>query len=329
MYRKDLDSLLKKSAPRAVLLYGESDFLIHYYSLKIAKQITEPSNKTTFYYSDYDFRAVMDILGQSSLFGDENLVVLKLDKKLPKKEIDSLLNAISHNANNSLIVEFYRSDSKTNAEYSQDFRTFASAFKGDGVIDVRFFAPNFYESLALLRERANELNLKIEDRLLGVILDLQNNDLSIAHNELEKFTIFDTPISVDDIHRLCYGLGSVSIDELYNAIFDKKDAYDILQKIQEEGLDDMEILRDMERYFYQLFLFFAYIKSNGSPNAKDILGFAPPQMIVDKIAARSIRIKEGGYQSIFEIFRKWRNASMRGEKNFSLSVLIKLQAYIR
>lgn len=329
MYRKDLDSLLKKSSPRATLLYGESDFLIHYYSLKIAKQITDAANKTTFYYSDYDFRAVMDILGQSSLFGDESLVVLKLDKKLPKKEIDSLLNAIAHNASNSLIVEFYRSSSKTNAEYSQDFRTFASAFKGDGVIDVRFFAPNFYESLALLKERANELNLKVEDRLLGIILDLQNNDLGIAYNELEKFTIFDTPISIDDIHRLCYGLGSVSIDELYNAIFDKKDAWDILQKIQEEGLDDMEILRDMERYFYQLFLFFAYIKSNGSPNAKDILGFAPPQMVVDKIAARSIRIKEGGYQNIFEIFRKWRNASMRGEKNFSLSVLIKLQAYIR
>lgn len=329
MYRKDLDSLLKKSSPRVALLYGESDFLIGYYSLKIAKQITEASNKTTFYYSDYDFRAVMDILGQSSLFGDESLVVLKLDKKLPKKEIDSLLNAISNNANNSLIIEFYRSDSKSNAEYSQDFRTFSSAFKGDGVIDVRFFAPNFYESLALLRERANELNLKIEDRLLGVILDLQNNDLGIAHNELEKFTIFDAPISIDDIHRLCYGLGSVSIDELYNAIFDKKDAWDILQKIQEEGLDDMEILRDMERYFYQLFLFFAYIKSNGSPNAKEILGFAPPQMIVDKIAARSIRIKEEGYQGIFEIFRKWRNVSMRGEKNFSLSVLIKLQAYIR
>lgn len=329
MYRKDLDLLLKKTSPRAALLYGESDFLIRYYSLKIAKQITDISNRVTFYYSDYDFKGVMDILGQSSLFGDESLVLLKLDKKLPKKEIDSLLNAISHNPNNSLIIEFYRSDSKSSAEYAQDFRTFASAFKGEGVIDVRFFAPNFYESLALLKERASELSLRIEDRLLGVILDLQNNDLAIAHNELEKFTILSTPVTLDDIHRLCYGLGSVSIDELYSAIFDKKDPWSILQKIQEEGLDDMEILRDMERYFYQLFLFFAYIKSNGSPNAKDILGFSPPQMIVDKIAARSIRIKEEGYQKIFEIFRKWRNASMRGEKNFSLKVLIKLQAYIR
>ncbi|PAF54367.1 hypothetical protein BKH42_00155 [Helicobacter sp. 13S00482-2] len=329
MYRKDLDTLLKKSSPKATLLYGESNFLISYYSAKIAKKITDKSNKTTFYYSDYDFRSVMDILGQSSLFSDESLVVLKLDKKLPKKEIDSFLNAISMNANNSLIIEFYRSDSKTSAEYAQDFRTFASAFKGEGVIDVRFFDPNFYDCIALLRERANELNLDIEDRLLGVILNLQNNDLSIAYNELEKFTIFDKPITIEDIHKLSYGLGSVGIDELYNAIFDKKDALSLLWKIQEEGLDDIEILREMERYFYQLFLFFAYIKSNGSPNAKDILGFAPPQAIVDKLASRAIRIKEEGYQKIFELFRKWRNVSMRGQKNFSLNVLIKLQVYIR
>ncbi|MDO7252853.1 DNA polymerase III subunit delta [Helicobacter cappadocius] len=329
MYKKDLDKLLEKSFPRATLLYGESNFLISYYSEKIARKITDKSNKTTFYYSDYDFRSVMDILGQSSLFGDESLVVLKLDKKLPKKDIDGLLNAIAVNTNNSLIIEFYRSDSKTNAEYAQDFRTFASAFKGQGVIDVRFFAPNFYECIALLRERANELNLDIQDRLLGVILNLQSNDLSIAHNELEKFTIFDRSISIEDIHKLSYGLGSVSIDELYNAIFEKKDALEILHKIQEEGLDDIEILREMERYFYQLFLFFAYIKSNGTPNAKDILGFSPPQIIVDKLASRAIKIKEEGYQKIFEMFRKWRNVSMKGEKNFSLSVLIKLQAYIR
>ncbi|PAF42038.1 DNA polymerase III subunit delta [Helicobacter sp. 11S03491-1] len=329
MYKKELESLLKNSFPRAALLYGESDFLIKYYSDKIASKITDPFNKITFYYSDYDFKAVMDILGQSSLFGDESLVVLKLDKKLPKKEIDAMLKAIVLNRHHFLVIEFYQADSKSNAEYAQDFRTFASSFKGTEVIDVRFFAPSVYESQIFLKERANALNLKIDDRLLGIILNLQNNDLGIAYNELEKFTIFDTPITLEEIHQLSYGLGSVRIEDLYEAIFNKKDFFEIYEKMQEEGLDEFQILREMEKYFYQLFLFFAYIKSNGQPNPKEILGFSPPQIIVETLASRAIRIKEEGYQKIFELFQKWRNANMKGGKNIGLHALIKLQAYIR
>ncbi|PAF48668.1 hypothetical protein BKH41_05200 [Helicobacter sp. 12S02232-10] len=333
MYKKDLDLFLQKSLPRATLLYGESEFLIKYYSDKIALKITESSNKTTFYYSDYDFKAVMAILGQSSLFGDVSLVVLKLDKKLSKKEIDEMLHALIRNQENALIIEFYRSESRSNAEYAQDFKALSASFKNSSLgslgIEVRFFTPNFRESIALLKERASALNLTIEERLLGVILGMQNNDLGIAYNELEKFCILDSPITFEDIQKLSYGLGSVSIDDLYDAIFNKKDIFEIYEKIQEEGLEELQLLREFERYFYQLFLFFAYIKSHGSPNAKDILGFAPPQMMVEKLASRSIRIKEEGYRRIFELFGKWRNATMRGEKNASLHFLIKLQAYIR
>ncbi|PAF52227.1 DNA polymerase III subunit delta [Helicobacter sp. 13S00477-4] len=333
MYRKELDSLLQKFTPKASLLYGESIFLIKYYSDKIASKITTSSNKTTFYYSDYDFDSVMNLLGQSSLFGDKNLVVLKLDKKLSKKETDSMFQAIALNTQNSLIIEFYQSESKSNAEYAQDFRNFAAGFKnaqlGKDVIEVRFFNPSFYECIALLKERSNNLNINIDERLLGTILTIQNNDLGIAYNELEKFTLLDSSPTIEDVQRLCYGLGSVSIEELYDAIFDKKNIFEILERLQEEGLDELQILREMERYFYQLFLFFAYIKSYGTPNAKDILGFSPPPLIVQKIAGRSIRIKEEGYRYIFEVFRKWRNANMRGEKNMVLNALIKLQAYIR
>lgn len=329
MYRKELNFLLKTSTPRATLLYGESNFFIKYYSDKIATKITIPANRTIFYYSEYDFKTVMEILGQSSLFGDENLVILKLDKKLPKKEIDEMLKAIMKNAQNSLIIEFYHSESKSDAEYAQDFRAFAGTFKGNGVVEVRFFTPSFYEAIALLKEKVEVLELDIDDRLLNMILTLQNNDLDIAYNELEKFRIFNRPITIEDIQKLCYGLGSVSIDEFFDTLFDKKDFVDVYEKMQEEVSDELQILREMERYFYQLFLFFAYIKTYGVPNAKEILGFNPPQNIVEKLASRAIRIKEEGYQEIFERFRKWRNASMRGEKNASLSALIKIQAMIR
>ncbi|PAF46511.1 hypothetical protein BKH46_07145 [Helicobacter sp. 12S02634-8] len=344
MYKKELDHLLAKCSlsnpskptplPRAVLLYGESDFLIGYYARKIAELTTsDPSNKTTFYYSDYDESVVIETLSQNSLFGDMNLVVLKLDKKPPKKDIDTMLEALKRNQNNALIIEFYRADSRSSAEYAQDFRALAASFKtsilGALAIEVRFFMPSFQESIALLKERVKTLELQIDERLLSVILSMQNNDLGIAYNELEKFTITDTPITLEDIQRLCYGLGSVSIDDFLGAIFDKKNIFEYYEKIQEEGLEELGLLREMERYFYQLFLFFAYIKSYGTPNAKEILGFSPPQDITQKLASRSIRIKEEGYMQIFRLFGEWRTKTMRGEKHMGLHALIKLQAYIR
>lgn len=329
MYKKDLDIFLQNSIPRSALLYGESDFLIRYYSDKIAQKITPKSNHTIFYYSDYDFKAIMDILSQSSLFGDENLVILKLDKKPEKSKIDEMLKALEHNLSNFLIIEFYQAESRTNTQYFQDCRNLAGSFKNKSNIEVRFFHLNINEAISFLKQRADELGLLIPEQLLSMVLNIQNNNLALAYNELEKLSILNKTITFEDIQRLCYGLGSVDIEELYDCLFIKKDFYDLLDKMQEEGLDEMDLLREMERYFYQLFLFFAYIKTHGSPNAKDILGFSPPAFIVQKLATRAIKIKEEGYLNIFESFKKWRNSALRGEKNQSLQTLIKIQAYIR
>ena len=39
------------------------------------------------YFEDYDFKYVRDKLLQSSLFSSNNIVLIKIDKKLPKKEV--------------------------------------------------------------------------------------------------------------------------------------------------------------------------------------------------------------------------------------------------
>ncbi|WP_104697864.1 MULTISPECIES: DNA polymerase III subunit delta [unclassified Helicobacter] len=326
MYKKEFDIYLAKTTPKASLLYGESNFFIDFYSKKITQKIPD-ANITTFYFADYELNAVLDILSQGSLFGDISIVILKIDTKLSKKEIDSMLGAIQI-TDNYLIVNFYQSENKTSIQYAQDCRSIASAFKGDNIVEVRFFAPSLADSLMILRQRAKELHLELNDGLLQFILHIQNNDLSLAYNELQKYENYDEPITQELIQKLSYGLGSISIDDFLDVFFEKKDFLPTYEKMQEEGVDSNDILRELERYFYILFMFSSYIKVNGKENAKEILGYQPPKFIVDKYVRRMIKLKENHFQRIFEILRDWRNQTFRGDKTADIRALIKIKAFL-
>lgn len=327
MYKKDLDTYLTKSTPKAALLYGESNFFIDFYTKKIIAKIPD-ANVSTFYFADYQLDATLDILSQGSLFGDKSIVVLKLDSKLPKKDIDLLLESIK-NTENTLIINFYHSESKTPVQYAQDCRTFASAFKGDGVIEVRFFAPNMTDNMTLLKQKAKELNLQIQDNLLLFILQMQNNDISLALSELEKYQNYDEVITKELVENLSYGLGSISIDDFFDIFFEKRDFLPTYEKMQEEGLDSNDLLKEMERYFFILFMFSAYAKTHqNNVDAKEILGYQPPSFIIDKYIRRIAKLKEVHFQSIFEILRHWRIQSFRGEKTADICALIKIKAFL-
>lgn len=326
MYKKELDSYLLKSAPRACLLYGESRFLIERYSRKIASMLSP--NRYSFYYSEYALEPVVEILSQSNLFGDSAVVVLKLDKKLDKKHIDSILSAIKRNPSNAIVIEFHCADNKSPSEYARDFKAFAQAFKGEGVVEARFFEPSQREALDFMTQEAKRLNINISAQNLNFLLLMQDFDVSLAIGELEKFVVLDSEVRFDDIKRLCYGLGSIGVDELLEGIFKKSQVLEIGEKLLDEGFSELELLNALEHYFYQLFLFFSYIRKNGKVDAKEILGFTPPQLVASRYAERAIKIKEEMYLEIFKLFGKWRNSLMSGEKSATLHTLIKIQEYI-
>lgn len=333
MYKKDFDTYLASRTPKAALLYGESDFLIQTYSKKITNALG--ITPEVFYYADYSLESVMNILSQSSLFGDAQVVVLKLDKKLDSKHIAPITNALKNNQNAAIVIEFYQAENKSSAQYARDFKAFATSLHTQsnglsGVVDVRFFAPNARECLEFLRVRANELKILINNQNLQSLLEMHNNDIALACAELSKFNIIDGEVSRQDIELLCYGLGSVGIEELLERIFSKKSPFLVLEKMLESGLEEMGLMRDMEEYFNKLFLFFAYARANGKIEPKEILGYAPPNLIADEYKHRCLRVcSEEGYLEIFKLLGKWRNELMQGKKSISLQSLIKIQAFIR
>lgn len=333
MTKRDLDQYLKTSTPQACLFYGEGEFWIDYYSKLIAPRLALKEDTSVFYYGDYDFAQVYELLNQSSLFGDRILAILKVDKKIFKKDLTGLLDALSRNPDNSLIIEFYRNEKKSLGEYSRDFRDMVASFKGERAIEVRFYEPNANEGVGVLIQRANELGIKIHSQLLSMILDLQNGDIAIALQELEKFTLYPREITEKDVSFLCSSLGSVEIDDLIEALLKKKGdkVIEFYTQLEEEGVAEMELLKTLEDYFYRLFLVFVSLRAYGRFDAKEVLGYTPPSFVQNKLVQEAQSIREKQYQKTFEILIEWRENIFfgKGKECNAIYALNKLQGILR
>ena len=333
MNKAQLDTLLRQNPPRASLLYG-NEFLISYYSRLIALRLG-CDEKTSFYYDEYNAPSINALLSQSSLFGGKSLVVLKLNSKIAKKDIALFLSALEHNEQNALIIEYHQSPSKSDADYNSDAKTLAGYFKNpkmpkDSVVDVRFFEPRLGECMEFMRARASELGLNINEQILHHILGLHNNDISLALNELEKFVIYKgKTIEPNDVDLLCDGMASFSVEELCCALMEKKPWFKMLESMYEEGVAEISLISEIERFFYQLFLFYAYIKTRGRADAKEILGFMPPPHITQSRTKLCLKLKEAEYMRAFEILTQWRYDVSKGKVKQSMNALIKIQELLR
>ena len=327
MYKKDFDRLIQKHIPQNIFLFGESDFYIDHYT-KILIQKKPNSSLSYFYFSDFSLGDVVDILGSGNLFGGDALVILKLDSELSKKECSAITEALKSNPANSLITNFYFNDSKTPTQYMQESKKFSLALKTEDFVDVRFFHPNEQECLDLLRSKSKELKIDISQEALRFLLQFQRQDLALALNELEKYALLNKSIGIEEIKKFSYGLSSTRIDDFIQNLFGQGNFLHLYDKMQEEGLDSMNLLYELERYFYHLFLFCSYAKIYGRCDAKEILGYAPPQAIVDLYVKRALKLKLNVFQEIFTIFQEWRNGVFSGEREVGLRSLIKIKAIL-
>ena len=337
MYKKELDvKLAQNTQIRAIFLYGVDAFLIGYYGEKIAKTFFERGfEKNSFYFGEFNFQNALNCFLQGSLFGDEALVWIKLEKKIPKKQLDILIETLLKNGNGALIVEFYQAENKTNTEYMTDAKTMVGSFgqslAKQGVFEVRFFALNFYEAIPILQEYARELQIKISDFLLHKIFEQQNLDLGLSIAELRKYGIFEQEITAEMVESLGYGLGSVEVDEILELLLLKKPYFNKLSQFMEQGFDEKQLIKAVQKYFFTLFLLTSHIRLKGDSNLADALGYNPPKAILDKKKTFATKIKETQYESIFLVLNTWREELFKGinRDNGFLNALIKIQAILR
>ncbi|WP_297814270.1 DNA polymerase III subunit delta [uncultured Helicobacter sp.] len=337
MYKKELETkLTNKAEIRAILLYGEEIFLIGYYGEKIAQSLlAKGCEKNSFYFSEFDFQSALECFSQGSLFGDEALVWIKIDKKIPKKQLDSLINSLLKNGFGYLIIEFYQAENKSISEYMADARAMASSFSPSlaksGIFEVRFFTPNLNEAMMILKEYAQNLKIQISDFNLRKILELQNFDLGLSIAELKKFAIFDQEINAEIVEGLGFSLGSVKLEEILESLLLKKPYFDKLSHFLEQGFEEVALINEVQKYFFVLFLFSSHIRIYGEATSQEVLGYKLPPLLLEQKKHFAILLRESQFESIFYVLNAWREDSLKGANkgNGFLNTLIKIQAILR
>ncbi len=303
------------------MLYGESHFLIDHY-LKVFSDI-EGANVLSLYHDEYDFNTAKSHLSQGSLFGDQNLLIIKSDKKVPKRDLDILLEMVQKNPDNTFLYAYFGDDMKTSAK----------AFnKKSGGIEVRMFPPFLNEAKNMLMQEAQRLGVQLDNYSANHLIESQNGDLALAFNELSKLQILGRPITSKDIDTLVFGVGEVKIDQFINHLLAKKDFRGELLRILESGEDEIRIITAISSFMTQLYLFYAHIKIHGIADSRAILGYKLPQRIEQERAQQSIRFKQHQYDAILNLLLEnelqMKSSGGMDKNALLLATLIKLQSYI-
>ena len=321
MTRQDLDRHLQnKTAPRAMALFGESHFFIDRYATALSR--IEEASVLSMYHDEYDFSTAKAHLSQGSLFGDQNLLIVKHEKKLPKAELDVFVELVGKN-NDNYFIYCYVGD---------DVKSVDTAFKGSHTGSVRFYSPSASESSAIVSREAQQSNLQLDPRAAMHLLEVHNNDLSLACNELSKLSILNKPITIADIDEHVHGLSEIKLDAFLKKVIEKKEFLASLQPLLESGVAEIYILTSLSKFLTELYMFNVTIKLNGFADPIAVLGYKPPDFVVKEKASLSIKISPNGYKKglnlLLDTELKMKSTGSPDQESLLLSALLKLQSLL-
>ncbi len=325
MYQREFDQRLKQAFPKAVLFYGLDDYMIDHYMEVYKTQLDAKESMLTLYYDEWDFQQAKGYLSQTSLFGGTNLLIVKGDKKIPKKELDQLIVLANKNADNYFLYGF--DESKTSAKSLQ-----SSFTEKKGGVWVRFFEPNIRDGMAVLQQKAIKIGLDIDHYALQHLMLLLNNNMALCVNELDKLAILGMKVTSKDVDRLVYSTAPLATEQLLIDIFNKKAITETITKLLDLGEDEFDLLRATQYFVNQIFLFHAYIKLNGHVDSAAILGYRLPKQIEEQKAQLALKVKSAALLKIFEHLLEgeleMKKAPATQREVLLYSMLIKIQSYL-
>lgn len=290
MYKNEFDNLLKQGKVfKNYLFYGQSIYLIEEYSTNLAKIHSQDDDFEKIYFEDYDFKEVKDKLAQSSLFSANNVILVKIDKKIPKKDLDSLVDTCSSNPSSVLIIACMG---------DADFKSMEDSFKKQNCASVRFFHPSDSEAVRFLEYQAKNLNLKYDVSALNHLYFMHKSDLSLCVNDLRKLAVLNENITSSLVNLHCFGMGNVNFEDFLYDLLTGKDIGEDLNLLLENGENEIYLLNQIVSFIQQLFMISSYARSLGEPNPKEILGFIPPKNVWEKKSRLAIGIKPEKFEEM-------------------------------
>ena len=325
MYQRELDNKLKSSLLKSLLLFGDNEYLIDYYINYYIRELNAKDELLSLYFDEWDFAKAKAYLSGTSLFGGINLLIIKHDKKIPKKELDILVALTSKSSDNYLLFGFLGT--------TKVARGLQSSFNKKGSCEwARFFEPNIRDSIDMLQQKAIKIGLDIDYYALQHLILVLNNNLALCANELDKLAILDTKVTSKDIDRLVYSTAPLIVEEFLSELFEKRPIIEMINRLLELGEDEYSILRSTQRFVMEIFLFNSYIKLHGHPNSMEILGYRLPKQIEDKKANLAIKVKPASLLAICEHLLEseieLKESSKSTRETLLYATFIKIQRYL-
>jgi DNA polymerase-3 subunit delta len=319
MYKNVFDNhLLNNKIFSAYFFYGASDFLIEQYALKVSLSLALGDDIFKVYFDDYKYDMCKDYLSQSSLFSNSNILLLKINKKIPKKELDALIEACNLNQNSHLICT---------ALGDTDFKIMSKSFSlKQNSADVRFFLPDATQSINILKKEASKLNIVFSSSALTHLYEMHEKDLSLCISDIKKLSILDEEITTKTITNMCFGLGSVSIDDFMIKLFSYQSFDSDLHKLLEEGMNEILLVNQITSFAQQLFSINSYLKIYGELNIIDIWGYNLPKNIANQRALVASRFKQEQFLLILNFLL---NLELELKNSITIDKNIYLQASLR
>lgn len=323
MKRQELDALLRQGkAPGAVMLYGESHFLIDHYT-KHLTAVEEP-NLLSVYFDEYHFATAKGHLAQGSLFGGRNVLVVKSEKKLPKNDLQTFLEIVQKNPDNIFIYAYYGTDFKK--------PTTAAFTAKSGGVAVRLYRPFPNEARQIVLSEAKLRGIDLDSYAAVHLLESQSGNLALTVNELDKLALLPGRVGVKEIGELVYGVGEIKTDQFIDALLHKKDFLPLLRRLLESGEDEVRLLGALSNHIAQLYLFYAAIRLKGRADSAAILGYKLPPSVEEERSRQSIRLQQHHYTALMQLLAetelKIKSSGSAAKNALLIASLLKIQSII-
>jgi DNA polymerase-3 subunit delta len=297
MYKNEFENNIKKGYFfKSLLLYGEEEFFFGEYTKKIIALLNITNDeKVTIYQDEYNLDTCLNYLSQSSLFGDRNFLILKLNStKIDKKHIQKLIDATLKNENSYMIIELY------DGNFKSYLTSFSKKTTQTQVNHVRFFKPNINEALNILNQKAKALNIDIDTPTLKYIYEHQNNNISLSVNDLNKLVIFDERIDIKMVNNILFNLSMVTKESLIDSILAKKDFKEDLKRFLEYSNDQesIQLVSYISNHIITLIEYNMFLKIHSFADSKAILGYQPPKHLEQKYISQAMKLSIKDFENI-------------------------------
>jgi len=298
MYKKDFDNLTE--IPHSVVFFG-NDFYLKEYEKKIISSFSN-ANILKMYYDEYDFEEAKAHLRENSLFGNQNVLIVKHNKNIP--ELDKLMKY----AKDSYFFFFYYGNKPLKIKNS-----------------VRFFEPDIKELMYFIDKKSKELNINLTKE--AKLYLIKSVEAVFLEKELEKLALYSKELTLDDVKELVFLYKEETFENIIVSILKGEDFEERLDNLLQK-IDVKRFISALIKYIKELYKYHLYIKKTGNTSLKELLGYQLPLQIEKQRIDLAVKFKEKDFYYLLKNLL-FLELKLREGKGFNEGVFLEIIAFLK